>query len=652
MVRRAAAALALAGLICVCAAQPASAHVGLLSADPAPGATLGATPTLIRLSFSERPDVALSSASVVDARGVAYQTAPPQPVAGDPLSFQVPLHPLSRGVYTVRWRVDSAVDGHATTGTYEFGVLVAPSAGAVSRSSTTTPVSSPLELVARWLLLSGLVALLGAASAAALRFGGEDGTDLLLAAAGLALAVIGLLLLGAAQRGSAHSTLAALLRSPVGHALIWRGVALAVAGVALLVALIVPAARRGGLIIAGCAGLAAVVVHVAGGHAAASRWPSALTVVVQSAHVAVAGVWIGGLAALVLGLRGAPSPQKTAAITRFSIVAAGALAVVVATGVARAISELRSWGDLFSTGYGRAVLAKLVLVGLIAAIATRSRTRGVTAAGGDLGPLRRSSRAELALAALAIALAALLGTLAPPVSGRTAGLAGLSASGTDVGGRVRVQLHAASDEPGRNRFVARIADVRNGTPVQGASVQLLFTPLDDPGVASTTLGLSPAPDGTYVGSGANLAFDGRWGVRTLIANVGGSVEVPLELDPVGPPQQLSVEHIAGQAPTYTTLVDSDNLIRISPHPERAGQSRLLVTFYTGAFDEQQRIRQIVVTLRAGRGAITPQRVRRLGPGTFASPVTLTTGQNQIAVIGRTDRGVRLRSVFDLDVPAR
>ncbi len=76
-----------------------------------------------------------------------------------------------------------------------------------------------------------------------------------------------------------------------------------------------------------------------------------------------------------------------------------------------------------------------------------------------------------------------------------------------------------------------------------------------------------------------MTFDGRWGVRVLIARSGGATEVPLELDPVGPPQRVTIERIAGQAPTYTKLVGPAGFVRISPHPERAGPSQLFVTFY-------------------------------------------------------------------------
>src|SRR5207248_9790853 len=146
-----------------------------------------------------------------------------------------------------------------------------------------------------WILLVGLVVLIGAATAAVGRFGGSGIGTMLLAGCGWMLAAVGLVLLADAQRRNAGSSLAALLRSPVGHALIWRGVAIGSAGAALLVALGAPRIRRLALAAAGIAALAAVVVHVANGHAGASRWPSGLTVTIQAVLLAVDAVGIGGV---------------------------------------------------------------------------------------------------------------------------------------------------------------------------------------------------------------------------------------------------------------------------------------------------------------------------------------------------------------------
>lgn len=646
------AAVVVAALVAASTAPAVSAHAGLLGSNPVAGATLGAAPTEVTLSLSERPVPSLSSIIVADARGNAYQTGRPVLSTGDPLTLVVRVRPLARGVYTVRWRVDSAVDGHATTGAYQFGVQVPLSGVRATRRSTTAPITSTLELVARWILLVGLVVLLGAATAAVGRFGGTGTGAMLLAGCGWVLAAIGLVLLADAQRRNAGSSLDALLRSTVGHALIWRGAAIGAAGAALLVALCAPRIRRLALAAAGIAALAAVIVHVANGHAGASRWPSGITVTVQAVHFAVAGAWIGGLAALLIGIRGAPSAEKAAAVRRFSIVAGVGLGVIVVTGTVRAISELRGWDELVTTGYGRAVLAKVALVAMIAAVAAGNRRSGARPAGSDLSPLRRGARVELTLAAAALAVAALLGTLAPPLAGGSAALPGLEASGTNDLGSVRVQLNALSDQPGPNRFTVLVRDEKSGNPIHGVSVRLLFTPLDDPGVASSSLSLAPASGGAYVGSGANMMFDGRWAVRVLISRSVAATEVPLELDPVGPPQRVTIERIAGQAPTYTKLVGPAGFVRISPHPERAGPSQLFVSFYATSTGDDEDVSRVVVTLAAGNGGVRQQSVRHVGLGRYVSDVHLAPGSNQIAVVAHRPGGVRLRSVFDLTVPGR
>ena len=89
----------------------ADAHAGLTDANPPPGATLGASPTEIDLTFSEQPVAALSTIAILDRRGQRLQSGRPTAAGADPLTLSIPVRPLARGVYTVRWRVDSAVDG-------------------------------------------------------------------------------------------------------------------------------------------------------------------------------------------------------------------------------------------------------------------------------------------------------------------------------------------------------------------------------------------------------------------------------------------------------------------------------------------------------------------------------------------------------------
>ena len=154
MLRRAGAVLALVTLLCGLGPEGAWAHAGLILSDPIAGAALGDTPTAIRLTFSEHPEASLSVIRVLDTNGAQHQLGLVEPVTGDLNSPTVRVQRVRRGVYTVTWRVVSAVDGHATGGAYAFGVGVAPT-GAAAHESSTTPLASRLEMLARWILLAG-----------------------------------------------------------------------------------------------------------------------------------------------------------------------------------------------------------------------------------------------------------------------------------------------------------------------------------------------------------------------------------------------------------------------------------------------------------------------------------------------------------------
>ena len=100
-------------------AGPAAAHARLVSATPAPNATVATTRT-VSLTFSERTVPAFSGFDVVNAAGekVAVQTS----VAEDGKTLTGTLaRPLAVGAYRVDWRIASS-DGHRMTGSYTFSV--------------------------------------------------------------------------------------------------------------------------------------------------------------------------------------------------------------------------------------------------------------------------------------------------------------------------------------------------------------------------------------------------------------------------------------------------------------------------------------------------------------------------------------------------
>jgi copper transport protein len=640
-VSRSARLVTLTALVSTLLAHDAAAHAGLRRSDPLAGATLGASPAAVTLTFSEPPDQRLSEIRVSDAAGAAYQIGSPIPVSGEPLAVSVPLKRLDRGVYVVTWHVVSAVDGHASAGTFTFGVLADP--GATAMASTSAAAVPTLEAAARALFIAGVAVLLGASAAGAMRFGGAS--DLVLAAAGCGVAGIGVALLALAQRSGAGASWASLAQSPIGHGLEARGAALALAGAAVLVAGWIPDARRPrAAAAAGGAALIAIAAHVSTGHAG-SGTSSTLAIASQTLHFAAAGVWGGGLLALLLGLRGAETGRATTSIRAFSRIAAGCLVAVVATGLVRSFGELASLDELH-TVYGRLVAVKVAAVVALAALGAANRWWSVPRAAVSMRPLLRLGAVELSLALAAIVVAAFLGALPPPAAAR---VPVISASAVDFATTMRLRLTAASDQPGPNRFTLDAVDYDSGAPVAAHRVSLSFTALDDPDFPATRLDLAPVGAGRYEGSGANIAFEGRWRLTASIERDRESIQVPMIVETRTAPQFVSTARFPGEKPMFTVEVRGLGNIRFIVDAERPGLQGLTVAFLD-VIREPRPMTSLVVTARAPGRDAERLTLDRTSSSAFHTAVALAPGENVLVATGRTADGARMRAALRVIVP--
>jgi hypothetical protein len=141
------------------------------------------------------------------------------------------------------------------------------------------------------------------------------------------------------------------------------------------------------------------------------------------------------------------------------------------------------------------------------------------------------------------------------------------------------------ESAGPNQFTVRLADYDAGTPARNARVTLRFLAIDDPAVAATSLTLQETSADDYAGSGANLAFDGRWRVTVQVQRGSSSVDVPLDVEVTQPPLPVEVQRIPG-AVNYDALVRAGGFVRFSLDPERAGPSRLFVGVFDMIQDER------------------------------------------------------------------
>lgn len=419
--------------------DPARAHAGLESSVPAAGSSVPRPPAQISLTFAEDPDPTLSAVRLFDASGAEVPgVSKPRVAPGDPARLEVKPPSLADGGYTVAWRAVSAVDGHVENGTFAFGVGVpAPVSVKVIASVDTSPWMSALAASGRWLLYAGLAVFVGAASTCLLVLAGRlpaGGVTLLRLA--LLLAVLGFCATVWAERAlSGAPSLLPLFQTHYGQLLLALGVAIIFCAATVAAVDLWPA--RWSLAVLGATGVAAMLAHVVAGHADAQSSLRLVNVAVQWTHMVAVGVWVGGLAWLLLGIRGMTRADRAVAVNAFSRVATVTLAVVLVTGAARGIVEVGGLANLFGTRYGVTLLVKLILVALLVALGAVNHFRLVPAIGRDEGATRTfrlNARSELAVAAAVLAATAVLSGLAPASAGAKHGdaptAAAVSAAGT------------------------------------------------------------------------------------------------------------------------------------------------------------------------------------------------------------------------------
>ncbi len=155
------------------------------------------------------------------------------------------------------------------------------------------------------------------------------------------------------------------------------------------------------------------------GHAAS--FDTRLPWLAQVVHGLGAGAWIGTLAALAavtsrLARHPAEQGRVGDLVRRFSPIAVAAVATIATSGVATGVLYVGSVADLWSTGYGRALLLKVVLFLATGAVGAYNWRR-LTPRLGDMAGTRallRSARLELTLAAGVLFVTAVLVHLAMP----------------------------------------------------------------------------------------------------------------------------------------------------------------------------------------------------------------------------------------------
>lgn len=398
----------------------ACAHAVLVATSPADGATLNSPPTRVVLTFDEPVNTIGAHIDVFSAAG--QNVAIGRAVAhGRTLTTQLgPAVP--RGTLSVFWSAISD-DGHSETGSlsFTFGtasatISPAPTTALPSSGPTITSLIRAIRFGTSLILIGAVVFLLfiwdpqlrrrSANGLAPL----EEDRSVRRIAVQLGLMSAATLAVGAAATLPIESWADGITLNDIIH--LRQGVVAigtCIAALLTLPALLLLERRRSQLATVAVLTLTAAIALAPGlsGHASTlgSAWAAILT---DWAHVIAAGVWGGSIIVMAAALPGFlrtlsasdRSDVYSQTSQRFTLLALGSLAVLIATGLLSAYRLSGSLLELTESSWGRVLIAKVIIVIVAIAVAAVIRTSS-----------RRAATGLQLEAVLIIAVVALTGTL-------------------------------------------------------------------------------------------------------------------------------------------------------------------------------------------------------------------------------------------------
>jgi copper transport protein len=402
----------------------ASAHVTLVSSDPAANSRLTASPTQLRLVFSEAVEPAVAHVSIVRPDGTTDSVA----VSNDPHNAYAlvgSLTDLGPGTFRVVWHVLSE-DGHPVGGNFIYtvgsGPVTAPASTPAAEAELQAPTTGgptvagapTIPAMLRGLGVGSLAALTGLLFFMVTMPAGAGNRALRVArwlsgaAALLLVGHLGTWLINTAPDHRLTGTwMSAAFSTDVGRIEAWRTFLAVLPFWGLVLA------RRTGL--AALLALPPLLLSAAIGHSAAFHplW----SIPLKALHLTALAAWLGGLFWLVVC---DPADPRELAIqtARVSSIALAAVVAIALSGILQSVLLLSSFSDLRSY-YGLILSLKVAGMGGLIAFGAYHRYRvmpqlmmGVD--GGLVTEFGLSLRREIALLWIIVVLGGILAYVSPP----------------------------------------------------------------------------------------------------------------------------------------------------------------------------------------------------------------------------------------------
>ena len=517
----------------------AGAHAYVVRTDPPAGALLKTAPSRVTVVWDEAITLGIGGSraalGVYAPNGKRVDSGNVQHPTGDTLTVALPHH-LADGTYTVGWKVTSA-DTHVVSGAFTFSVGTRSGGAGVARKLESAQ-QIPLALrdgfaVVRFLNL--LLLLLCAGGAASIVFVQRDAEPAvrrrlwsIVAVCAIALAVVaalGLPFEAAEQDGTGllkgleAKAIASVRGTRFGEIWLARAwLALIIAALAFSLERWSPARRAREILLLGAA-VALALTPTASGHA---NVDGTLAFLVDALHVLSAAAWGGGLAFLAAGLAmSAPGdrwPLAARTVPRFSALALGSVAVLLAAGGANAYLEVRAFRGFVDSTYGALVLVKIALALPLLALGAFNNRISVPRLRAGLGStavhrqFARAVGAELLVFVAIIAVTAVLIDEAP-AKNVPAPPTGPVSTQTTVG-PFTATLRVAPASAGVNTIDVKVTN-RRGRPARIAQVSVAAS-LPSHSLGPLNYTAKALGGGRFRVSDARLAIAGSWRIQLAV----------------------------------------------------------------------------------------------------------------------------------------
>ena len=425
-------------------------HAKLVRSNPESGSTLDVAPARIALTFTERPEVPLSSVKLLGPAGDTISLVLSRDSSdGKTLVAAVPPG-IIPGNYRAIWRA-AGNDGHPSQGVIAFRVKGRP-LGQMPQLAPPPPPEISDEpvapaavggalgaIIARWLTFVSTFVAIGVVAFRFLVLGrlSPTGGGLFTEIAESNSATLGMfasvgILVGALLRVSRETLdmpdapiAGMMLESVWGLSMLLQlAGALGLLASLYLVHKVREEKRSNAWRSAMLSAAALAVAPALGGHAMSSE-PVIVSIIADVIHVAAGSLWLGTLAViLMVGISSAlktpdtvrPGERVASMINLFSPVALMCGGAMIATGIISATFHLPALRSLWTTPYGAALTLKLFFVALLFGAGAWNWKRMKPRLTGDdaIPPMRSSATLELVIAAVVLSITAILVALELP----------------------------------------------------------------------------------------------------------------------------------------------------------------------------------------------------------------------------------------------